>query len=322
MQLLRPTNVEQIVMPGCNLVTDSNANETQYTSSLYINGHIKLDKTNTTPYLLSNPTQFRPVQASSSSRCETSSSLLLQKEAPCTDVHTRKSPSGLLQLPAMTGKPRRWWPFKSNPCPNVIQIRHFLPCPNAQQQCNKLRLPGHLPAPPATTPKPSNISSKYAQMAPNLRHTTLAKLANALHTQPEAASLPPVQYHNHDTPENGNKTLPSAQEAGKTHTAGLQTSRISPRFRYTPLLNNLDHDLALGNAETEDWSGGKQSFRGGETMGLEQMSLPRYPPVAAPPTLRSRPPTVGFFPPDHRSPSIRWSRMTVCPSSVTFTHRT
>ena len=148
------------------------------------------------------------------------------------------------------------------------------------------------------------------------------KLANALHTQPEAASLPPVQYHNHDTPENGNKTLPSAQEAGKTHTAGLQTSRISPRFRYTPLLNNLDHDLALGNAETEDWSGGKQSFRGGETMGLEQMSLPRDPPVAPPPALRSRPPTLGFFPPDHRSPSIRWSRMTVCPSSVAFTHRT
>ena len=53
----------------------------------------------------------------------------------CT--HTRKCSSGLLQLPAMTGKPRRWWPFKSNPCPNVIQIRHFLPCPNAQQQCTQ-----------------------------------------------------------------------------------------------------------------------------------------------------------------------------------------
>lgn len=153
---------------------------------------------------------------------------------------------------------------------------------------------------------------------------TLAKVSKTLSTRSprQPSPLPPVQYHNHDTPENGNKTLPSAQEDGKTHTAGLQTLRISPRFRYTPLLNNLDHDLALGNAETEDWSGGKQSFRGGETMGLEQMSLPRHPPVAAPPALRSRPPTLGFFLPDHRSPSIRWSRMTVYPSNFPFTHRT
>lgn len=240
----------------------------------------------------------------------------------CT--HTRKCSSGLLQLPAMTGKPRRWWPFKSNPCPNVIQIRHFLPCPNAQQQCTQAATTR---APPCSSCHYTKTLQYILKIRSNGFKSSSQKLSQKLakrspHAARGSPPLPPVQYHNHDTPENGNKTLPSAQEDGKTHTAGLQTLRIPPRFRYTPLLNNLDHDLALGNAETEDWSGGKQSFRGGETMGLEQMSLPRHPPVAAPPALRSRAPTLGFFLPDHRSPSIRWSRMTVYPSNFPFTHRT
>ena len=49
-------------------------------------------------------------------------------------------------------------------------------------------------------------------------------------------------------------------------------------------------------------------------MGLEQMSLPRYPPVAAPPTLRSRPPTSGSFlprPPVSLHPLVTEDRLSV-----------
>ena len=224
----------------------------------------------------------------------------------------------------MAGKPRRWWPFKSNPCSNVIQIRHFLPCPNAQQQCNKLRLTGHLPAPPATTPKPSNISSKYAQMAPNLLSQNSRKVSqNALHTQPEAASLPSCSIPTTTTlprmatkPSRPLRSLAKHTRRGSKRCEFLHAFDIRHCWIILTTISRLEmRKQRIGAVESKALEG-ERRWDWNRCRCHDTPRSPHLPPSGRVHLLPDP------FSPDHRYPSTRWSRRTVCPSSFPFTHRT